>query len=73
MRERFSIHSVVLIVAAVLFVMALYAYLYIRQFFTPKYSSRAIVSDACPDPSAAQATKQNPNKMLFVSCGGFID
>jgi hypothetical protein len=31
------------------------------------------IADACEDPGSASVPKVNPNKMLFISCGGFLE
>ena len=60
--------------AAVIFGLISSAYLFIHELVErttyPAHPSK--IGLDCPDPSL-QAPQQNPNKILFISCGGFLD
>ncbi|OGG79626.1 hypothetical protein A3A39_02255 [Candidatus Kaiserbacteria bacterium RIFCSPLOWO2_01_FULL_54_13] len=64
-------------VVIVLFVTFLtFAYIALRQLFHERLSERAagVTALACSkDRNAASIKKDNPHKMLFISCGGFLD
>jgi hypothetical protein len=65
-----------LIALAALFALAFNLYLAAQQFWhhTAKADGRLAAADRCePGDSVSQVHKVNPNKMLFISCGGFLD
>lgn len=63
----------VLIIGALAFALALNGYIYFQQSFLKNlFADKSKLSESCPDPSA-QSQVQNPNKTLFISCGGFLD
>jgi hypothetical protein len=65
-----------LIALAALFALAFNLYLAAQQFWNhaTKADGRLAAADKCePGDSALQGPKVNPNKMLFISCGGFLD
>jgi hypothetical protein len=65
-----------LIVLATLFALAFNLYLAAQQFwhYATKADGRLAAADRCePGDSATQGQRANPNKMLFISCGGFLD
>ena len=59
-----------LFVAALAFGLILSAYLFTHELVTTTLAHFA-KADQCDD--ATQGEAVNPNKMLFISCGGFID
>ena len=74
MRERITIRKAALVGVAFMFAGLLYAYVYVQQFFTRNDAPKLASGDECaPDTSLQQVPKQNPNKMLFISCGGFLE
>jgi hypothetical protein len=71
-----TVRRSLLIVLAALFALALNLYLAAQQLWhhAAKADGRFAAADRCePDASALQGPKVNPNKMLFISCGGFLD
>lgn len=66
-----------LIVASLAFAALLNAYLFAHAFWsnlTKSSGSLSVASECAPDASGVQQShKVNPNKMLFISCGGFLD
>jgi|GEM_PF-2272963 len=74
MRFRSLIARPLLLLAAFFFALGLQAYLWYqtlthKSLANPKLSK----ADTCEDPeaNAALVQKENPNKLLFISCGGF--
>ncbi len=53
--------------------LALAAYIFADTVFT-KFASGGLfaVANECVDPDSISA-RQNPHKMLFISCGGFLE
>jgi len=60
-----------LFVVASVFALGLQAYLLVQSMLhkTPS-STNFAKADECEDP-AAMTSQENPNKLLFISCGGF--
>ncbi len=63
----------VLLVLVTVFGLALSLYMYAQDFFHAKSDGRLSVADQCENPALENAGKENPNKMLFISCGGFFE
>ncbi len=62
-----------LVVAAALFGLILNGYLMLQNFLAGHFQAgKAKLAVSCPDP-AIPVVQENPNKILFISCGGFID
>jgi hypothetical protein len=71
-----AVRRYLLVVAAFVFALLLSAYLYMHSLWSASMQrwGKVSVSDECEDGTGAQQTsKINPNKMLFISCGGFLD
>lgn len=48
-------------------------YAYASQFFTKKIALNQTQGDTCIDTERSSSErKENPNRMLFISCGGFL-
>lgn len=62
-----------LVPAAIMFAMLLSAYIFSRDVVRSLVGGGKLSAAECTDAAAAQTTSQNPNKMLFISCGGFLD
>jgi len=60
------------VVALVLFV-PLNLYLFAHALWKSGVAPKVAVADSCDDRSAQSSPKENPNKMLFIGCGGFLD
>lgn len=75
MSKRVAIRHGVLVVAASAFMVVLSVYLYVQQLFAHSSASPKFASGGeCVDDNAVQQGQRvNPNKMLFISCGGFLD
>jgi len=74
MRVKSFAARYVLVVAAFVFVLGLQAYLRIKTIVAKQSSGAKLsASDTCEAPATSEATapKENPNKYLFISCGGF--
>jgi hypothetical protein len=63
-----------ILAGAVLFGLILSVYLFVHELVVHVvYAARSsALGQACTDPSI-QAPKDNPNKVLFISCGGFLE
>jgi len=72
-----SVRRSILIVAAFVFAALLSVYLFVQELWNHavRDPGRLAAADRCePDASGAEQTQRvNPNKMLFISCGGFLD
>jgi hypothetical protein len=64
-----------LILLAFCFALVLNVYLFLHEFLTRDTSSIRIIADKeCKNnPNALTEQKTNPHKILFISCGGFLD
>lgn len=72
MRERSTIRRAGAAVAVITLATILSLYVYVQRFFTRNTSGKLVIGYQCtPDGVALQEQKINPNKMLFISCGGF--
>lgn len=62
-------------VCALVFGLVMGAYLMLYEWVQAATLSQGSLSiaDTCENPASASAHKENPNKMLFISCGGFLD
>lgn len=61
-------------VLAALFALALNAYVLFNEVMQKAHSNGKLSltnTNECDDPSQNNAPAENPNKLLFVSCGGF--
>ncbi|MBI5457488.1 hypothetical protein HY971_02060 [Candidatus Kaiserbacteria bacterium] len=67
MPERYTTPQVATVIAAVIAGFSLH--IFIEQFFTYSSTSRLASGDEC---LMRQNPNQNPNKMLFINCGGFL-
>ena len=62
-----------LVVFGVLFVAALGVYLFVHNLYQRTFAKVSLGNqNECADPILAKTTT-NPNKMLFISCGGFLE
>lgn len=72
-----TIQRSILIITAFVFAAFLNAYLFVQSVWghVTKHPGQLAMGDACESDSATgQHTQRvNPNKMLFISCGGFLD
>lgn len=67
-----SLKRAMLYSTAVLFGLVVTAYVYTHALLQNlAHGAKLSAADHCEDSSAAP--KANPNKMLFISCGGFLD
>jgi len=48
-------------------------YLFAHTLLKSVIASKFAVADSCDEKSAPSSPKENPNRMLFVGCGGFLD
>jgi hypothetical protein len=64
--------SMVIVALGAVFALGLVVYAYVHQYFTSKGATIA-QADSCDLPEGQVSAKQNPNKMLFISCGGFLE
>lgn len=72
MRFRALIARPLLLLAAFGFALGLQAYLLVQQFIGKQESmSKLAKTDSCDEPAVPVAAQENPNKLLFISCGGF--
>jgi len=63
-----------LVIAAFIFSLVLAAYLFTYGLWKSVFhSGKLSLTNECTDPTAESGARVNPNKMLFISCGGFID
>ncbi len=65
-----SVRRAVLAILGAMLVLFAAAYLYMQAFWHGVPGNKVSVDDQCKDPGAQ---KENPNKMLFISCGGFLE
>jgi hypothetical protein len=64
--------NMVIVVLGTAFALGLVVYAYVHQYFVSK-SATVAKADTCDLSEAQGSEKQNPNKMLFISCGGFLE
>ena len=62
-----------LLTAAFLFAASLNCYLFVHELLSRTDPTPKLSAGDCPDPAEEVPAQTNPNKALFVSCGGFID
>lgn len=68
-----SLKRGVIVLLAFVFAIFLNVYLYLHSVLRATFAGRTnTVSNACED-TQDPAEKVNPNKLLFISCGGFFD
>ena len=74
-RVNMSIRASLLFVIAIGFSLALNVYLRAHALLNKDVSgTRLTTGNECTDdPHAYETQKTNPNKMLFISCGGFLE
>jgi hypothetical protein len=71
-----SLRKVPILVVAALFSLLLNAYLFLQTLMVEGDSKAQKLSmgDECKNaPDSQVSAKTNPNKMLFISCGGFLE
>ena len=69
-----SIKRSFLIILAAIFALLFNAYMFFHGLLHKDGSRIALgYSDKYDGETASQSAKNNPNKMLFVSCGGFLE
>ena len=75
MNTRFNIRQVAIGATTVVVVFLAFLYSYIQRIFSFKNTaSKYTVSNQCAPKTPGQGMSQhNPNKMLFISCGGFLE
>ena len=71
--EAMNIRRIPLIVAALAFSVLFNLYFYAHALWKSGVAPKVAVTDSCDDRSARSSLKENPNKMLFIGCGGFLD
>ncbi len=66
-----------IVTVAFIFALLLNAYLFVHMLWNAsihKLGKTSVAHNECEDGSATeQGKKVNPNKMLFISCGGFLE
>ena len=67
-----NIRRLSLIVVALAFSVLLNLYLFAHALWKSA-APKLAVGDSCDEKSVSSSPKENPNKMLFISCGGFIE
>ena len=67
--------KIVLIALAFTFFALLTTLFFFQDLFQKTYArmNKLSAGDQCSDEATASQPKVNPNKMLFVSCGGFLE
>jgi len=74
MRMQTRLSKTALIALASLFSLALMVYVFVYDLIHAKSGGvLSRVDDQCNDPAQQGAQKENPSKMLFISCGGFLE
>ena len=73
MPERIPVRRMILVASAFAFTAILFAYLYVQQLFTQNAAKLTLGGECADDAGPLQVQKVNPNKILFISCGGFLD
>ncbi len=68
-----NIRRISLIFAALAFSILLNLYLFPNALWKSAVAPKLAAGDSCDEGSVPSSPKVNPNKMLFISCGGFID
>lgn len=67
------LQSRILAVLAVIFAIVLNVYVLVHALFTKRADSGVkLAANNCSDPTGTEL-KVNPNKMFFISCGGFFE
>ncbi len=73
-RMHTRLSKVALLALASLFSLVLMFYVFVYDLLHAKSGgSLALSDDQCTDPAQQGVKKENPNKLLFISCGGFLE
>ena len=67
------ISRALMMVAATAFALGLNVYLVMHALMSKGSAGQKLASEECVNPDTAAPSQTNPNKLLFISCGGFID
>lgn len=61
------------LIGAVVFALLLNAYLFLHELFAKLKASPLAGGSASQDRNAKVSSLDNPNKTLFISCGGYLE
>ena len=69
-----NVRRLPLVLLAIVLAAVLNAYLFFQAAVQKiSASGKVSIENECTDPSGVSLKKENPNKMLFISCGGFLE
>lgn len=69
---RMRIRYALILAVAGLVALAIESYLFMHSLLTKRTTHSSISAAGCTDPNSEEA-KKNPNKLYFISCGGFLE